>query len=74
MTPIDPEKRLTELLDLVWRQAVSVKSTYARAHADVVAMAASIGFITTKIGPSNFASAWNITTEGLTWLTEKEHQ
>lgn len=69
----DPEKRLAELLDRVWCQAVSVKSNYARDHADVVAMAASLHMITTKTGVSTFASAWNITNTGLTWLNEREH-
>jgi hypothetical protein len=71
--PGDPEKRLAELLDRVWRGAVSVKSNYARDNAEVVAMAASLHMLTTKTGVSTFASAWQITNTGLTWLTEREH-
>jgi hypothetical protein len=69
----DPEERLAELLDLIWRSKVSVKSTYARANAEVVAMAASLQMITTKTGVSTFANEWQITNTGLSWLNEREH-
>lgn len=72
-TNTDPELRLSELLNLIWREKVSVKSNYARTNAEIVAMAASLQLITTKTGVSTFASAWQITTRGLTWLHEKEH-
>lgn len=51
---------------------VSVKSNVARDNAEIVAMAASMGLITTQTDNSTFASAWNITTRGLSWLGEKE--
>lgn len=70
----DPETRLSELLDRVWRDKVSVKSDYARTNAEVVAMAASLSMITTKTGVSTFTGSWQITTTGLSWLNEKEHQ
>jgi hypothetical protein len=69
----DPEERLAELLDLIWRSKVSVKSTYARANAEVVAMASSLQMITTKTGVSTFANEWQITNTGLSWLNEREH-
>jgi hypothetical protein len=68
------EERLAALLSRVWQQKVSVKSTYARTNADVVAMASSLHMITTKIGVCSFAGSWNITTLGLSWLNEREHQ
>jgi hypothetical protein len=58
----------------VWREKVSVKSDYARANAEIVAMAASLHMLTTKTGVSTFASEWQITNTGLSWLNEKEHQ
>jgi hypothetical protein len=67
----DPETRLFELLDRVWREKVSVKSNYARSNAEVFAMAASMGFITTQTGVATFASGWQITTRGLSALNEK---
>lgn len=51
---------------------MSVKSTYARANADIVAMAASLHMLTTKTGVSTFASEWQITNTGLTWLNEQQ--
>jgi hypothetical protein len=69
----DPEERLAELLDLIWRSKVSVKSTYARSNAEVVALAASLQMITTKTGVSTFANEWQITNTGLSWLNEREH-
>ena len=70
----DPEARLAELLDRVWRGRLAVKSDYARTHAQIVAMAASLHMLTTKTGVSTFASEWQITNTGLTWLNEREHQ
>jgi hypothetical protein len=66
------EQRLAELLDRVWREKVSVKSDYARANAEIVAMAASLHMLTTKTGVSTFANAWQITNTGLSWLNERE--
>lgn len=34
-------------------------------------MAASLHMLTTQTGVSTFASAWQITNTGLTWLQEK---
>jgi hypothetical protein len=69
---ISVEGRLRELLDLVWREKVSIKSNYARTNAEVVAMAASLHLITTQVSIGTFAGAWNITNKGLTWLHEKD--
>lgn len=49
-----------------------VKSDVARKEADIIAMAASLQLITTKVGAQRFAKTWHITTKGLTWLNEKE--
>lgn len=70
--PADPEARLHTLLDTIWREKVSVSSNIARNNAQVVAMAASMGLITTKTGVSTYANAWQITTRGLSWL-QKDH-
>lgn len=60
------------VLRACWREKVRVKADYARSNADIVAMAASLQLITTKIGRQRFASVWHITTKGLSWLNEKE--
>lgn len=64
--------RLYKVLKACWREAVRVKSDYARKEADIIAMAASLQLITTKIGAQRFAKTWHITSKGLTWLNEKE--
>jgi hypothetical protein len=57
---------------MAWRETVRLKGDYAREHADVVGMAASLQMITTKVGASKFANAWHITNKGLSWLNERE--
>jgi hypothetical protein len=69
-TPTSPEKSLRELLDRVWRSELRCKSDFARLHAEIVAMAASLNLISTKTGSNQFASAWLLTNKGLTWLQE----
>lgn len=49
-----------------------MKSDMARKEADVIAMAASLSLITTKVGPQRFAKTWLITSKGLNWLNEKD--
>jgi hypothetical protein len=51
---------------------VRVKSDYARKEADIIAMAASLQLITTKVGKQRFTKTWLITSKGLTWLNEEE--
>ena len=65
-------ERLLSLLRKTYRAPISVKSDLARSEADVVAMAASMQLITTRISPQRFAQAWRITTKGLSWLNEKD--
>jgi hypothetical protein len=64
--------RLHRTLKACWRENVRVKSDYARKEADIIAMAASLQLITTKIGKQRFAKTWLITSKGLTWLNEEE--
>jgi hypothetical protein len=64
--------RLEQVLTACWREQVRIKSDYARKEADIIAMAASLQLITTKVGKQRFAKTWHITTKGLTWLNEKE--
>lgn len=53
---------------------VRVKADYARKHADIIGMAASMQMISTRIGPNVYGSTWNVTGKGLAWLNEKEDQ
>lgn len=65
MTNIDP------VLRRAWLQGFRTKSDFARLHADEVAIAASLGLITTKIGAHRFDRNWHITRKGLTFLGEE---
>jgi hypothetical protein len=56
----------------VWRHMVTVKSDFARKHAEYVAMAASLQLITTRITSGVFGSEWQVTSKGLRWLNETE--
>jgi hypothetical protein len=51
---------------------VRLKSDFARREADIIAMAASLQLITTKVGNQRFANTWHITSKGLHWLNEKD--
>jgi hypothetical protein len=55
------------VLTRCWRDKVMVSSNLARSLSTAVGMAASIGFITTKVGPL-FTRQWHITKKGLEWL------
>ena len=49
-----------------------VKADYARDHADYIAMAASLGLITTRVGANRFASDWQVTGKGIRYINETE--
>jgi hypothetical protein len=49
----------------VWRDTVTLKGDYTRANADIVAMAASDGLITSRVGVGLYGSQWLITEAGL---------
>ncbi len=59
-----------DILRAAWRGGFSTKSNYARAHADLVAAAASTGLITTKLAATKFGRNWLITKTGLEILNE----
>lgn len=54
-----------------WKQGFTTKSDFAREMADHVAIAACMGWITTRIFPPDvWGSQWNITSKGLLALEE----
>lgn len=59
------------LLTLVVRAPQRVKCDYVRANAEVVAMAASMQLITTRVSKGTYAQAWRITTKGLTFINQQ---
>lgn len=63
-------ERLVPVLDEAWRSGFAVSSNFARANAELVAMAASLQLITSRVTRDVFSREWNITTKGLRWLNE----
>lgn len=59
---------MLELLERVWAHPFTTKSDFARANADLVAVAASDGFITTKIATGLYGRTWQLTPVGLSHL------
>ena len=63
---------LTATLSAAWRGGFSVKSNFAREHAQSIAAAACLGLITTRSLPRGYAfgRTWWITTKGLSQLSK----
>lgn len=70
MTHTDRDKPLgmVEVLTRAWVSPFRTQSDFARAAASVVAMAASDGFITTKIAAGLYSQSWKVTPKGLAHL------
>jgi hypothetical protein len=58
------------ILRRAWLQGFRTKSDFARIYANEVAVAASLGLISTKIGSERFDKSWHITRKGLGYLEE----
>ena len=61
-------KKLTDILSRAWNAPFTTKSDFARENADLIAMAASDGFITTRIATGLYGRSWQITPKGLEHL------
>ncbi len=72
-TPTNVDYRLHDLLNTVVRQAQRMKSDYIRSNAEIVAMAASMQLITTRVSKGTYAQAWRITTKGLTHIEQRDN-
>jgi hypothetical protein len=62
--------RLKHLLHQVYIKPMAIQSNVARRDAALVAMAASMGLITTQISSHEFGRDWRITNRGLLLLNE----
>lgn len=60
--------KLTDILYHAWKAPFTTKSDYARFHADLVAMAASDGFITSRLATGLYDNQWKITARGLRYM------
>lgn len=65
--------RLKPLLQSIYTRPMAIQSNTARRDADIVAMAASIGLITTQITPGTYGRDWRVTTKGLELLNEEHN-
>jgi hypothetical protein len=63
--------RLLALLQSIYERPLAIQGDTARRDADLVAMAASMGLITTRISPDTFGRDWRITNRGLLLLNEE---
>jgi hypothetical protein len=63
---------LTATLSAAWRGGFSVKSNFAREHAEAIAAAACLRLITTQSVPRGvtFGRTWLITAKGLSHLSK----
>jgi hypothetical protein len=62
--------RVNSVIQKAWLQGFRTKSNFARLYADEVAIAASLGLISTKIGKEKFDKTWHITRKGLDYIGE----
>jgi hypothetical protein len=59
------DENLRTVLHEAWTTGFTTKSDFAREFADFVAMAASMGLITTRINNQVYGKQWQITSKGL---------
>lgn len=67
------EDKLAPILYEAWKSGFSVQSNFFRDNAGLVAMAASMQLITTRITEGVYGSTWQITAKGIRLLNELEY-
>lgn len=69
----DVPTQLWEVLLQAWKRPISLQGDYARQNAVGLALAASMGLLSTiKPDGSDFGNHWHVTTSGLTALHYKD--
>lgn len=53
-----------------YRRGFTVQSDYARQHADYVAMAASLGLLSTRLYGNIYSREWRPTVKGLSFVNQ----
>lgn len=66
------DKHLFDVVLEAYKRSFSVQSDYARSRADHVAMAASLGLISTRVHQNVFSRDWRPTAKGLGWLEDQD--
>jgi hypothetical protein len=61
---------IASVIKTCWLSQVTTKSDTARVEADLIAAAASEGFLTTRIGIDHYSRLWLPTPVGLEFLAE----
>lgn len=62
-------KPLWLVIERAWELGISVSSNFARDYAPLIALAASLGWISTvTLDGKKFTNRWNVTAEGVTAL------
>lgn len=64
------ETKLAIVVNEAWTRGFTVKSTFARSYAELVAAAASLQLISTRINRDLYGNEWQVTVKGLKWLNE----
>lgn len=65
------ETGLRRVMSRAWQDTFSVMSNFAQKNMALVAMAASLQLITTRVTSNEFGRVWRITNKGLRWLNEE---
>lgn len=70
MTPTKLAGALASVIYTCWVAQVTTKSDFARTEANLIAAAASEGYLTTRIGLDRYSKLWLPTPVGLEFLSE----
>ena len=65
MSTAEPKQKLNDILRQAWQAPFSTKSDFARANANLVALAASQGLISTRVGRETYGTKWLLAPAGL---------
>lgn len=65
-----------EVIRHAYQAPVSLQSNFARLHAYELAVAASLGYLTTRVHPHsrNYGHLWRPTVDGLKYLEQTKHE
>jgi hypothetical protein len=61
---------LSTIVGEAWKRGIAISGDFAREHAALIGMAASMQLITTWSGV--YSHRWQVTTKGLRWLNAQE--
>lgn len=65
------QQKLYDIILEAYKRSFAVQSDFARSYATYVAMAASMGLISTKVHQDIYSGEWRPTVKGLTWLEKR---